>query len=158
MKKLMTAAFVFVAAFLVSVAVVVTVKLVNKFVAEAQLKVRDYFAGYLQAERPPASAVRQTGTIVCSNKGLTINLEQLIVKAGVGNSHLPKAKRACKNLQACRYSGSADRTTCSSGFFVKPEMLHGLSMFLKSRKLSKKAFEPPPAIFEPSCPAIFEPS
>src|SRR5215204_2537404 len=45
-------------------------------------------------------------------------------------------------------------------------MSHRLSIFLKSRKLLKNAFEPPPpslepswpAIFDPSCPAIFEPS
>jgi hypothetical protein len=34
----------------------------------------------------------------------------------------------------------------SSGFFVKPEISHRLSMFLKSFKLSKNALEPPPAM------------
>src|ERR671919_776368 len=37
-------------------------------------------------------------------------------------------------------------------------MSHRLSTFLKSRRLLKKALDPPPANFEPSWPAILEPS
>lgn len=48
MKKLMTVALIFVAAFIVSVVIVNAINIVNNFISDAKPRVRDYFAELLQ--------------------------------------------------------------------------------------------------------------